>query len=185
MELEKRVEKLEKELRFIKDELMTIKRQLQHKEVTDTQINFVDDFMIKIVYTGIYPMIVESDTLKIGFPKNRKKLAEQISLGQKMFIYVTSPVKKIIGLMTVVKEIEETSGRWPYSITLKWEIGPKQGVGFLEAGLQIRPRVGDTLYAITHEKAKTLVDMLNKQPNLPSETLKFLSKEYKNNESDN
>lgn len=178
MSLETRVEKLEKEVRLLKDELALLKKGLQGKKQTDTQINVVDDYMIKLVYTGIYAKIKDGNSTVIGFPKNRRKLAEQISVGQKMFIYVTSPVKKIIGLMRVVKGIEESTGRWPYIITLNWEIGPKQGIGFADIGLQIRPRVGDTLYAITNEKAKEIIDLLNEQQDLPKSTIDFLASEY-------
>lgn len=182
MSLDERVAKLEKEVRMLKDELAAIKRDMQGKEETDTQINVVDDYMIKLVYTGIYKKIKNGGSTVIGFPKNRRKIAEQISVGQKMFIYVTSPVKKIIGLMKVVKEVEESTdpeSRWPYIITLEWEIGPKQGITFADAGLDIRPRVGDTLYAITYDKAKEIIDLLNDQPDLPMSTIEFLANEYK------
>lgn len=183
MSLEARVEKLEKEIRILKDELAGLKREMQGKEETDTKINVVDDYMIKLVYTGVYAKIKEDGhSLLIGFPKNRRKLAEQISVGQKMFIYVTSPVKKIIGLMKVVKEVEECKdpeSRWPYIITLEWEVGPKQGIAFTDVGLDIRPRVGDTLYAITGEKAKEITDKLQEQPDLSKSTIDYLANEYK------
>lgn len=51
-------------------------------------------------------------------------------------------------------------------ITLTCEIGPKQGIGFADIGLQIRPLVGDTLYAINNEKAKEIIDLLNEQQDL-------------------
>lgn len=179
MELEQRVQKLEKEVRLLKDELAALKNQLRETEATDSQRNVVDDYMVKIVYTGIYQKVLDSETQKIGFPKNRRTIAAQISVGQKMFVYVTSPVKKIIGLMTVVNEVEETPGRWPYSITLKWDIGPKPGVSFSDVGLDIRPRIGDTLYSITSEKAKVIFDLLNAQEDLSRETIRYLANEYR------
>jgi len=183
MSLEARVEKLEKEMRTLKDEVTLLKRELQGKAESDIQTNVVDDYMIKVVYTGIYPKIGNGNSLAIGFPKNRRKLAEQISVGQRMFVYVTSPVKKIIGLMKVVEEVKEIKAaageeRWPYVITVDWEIGPKQGVGFADVGLQIRHRVGDTLYAITDDKAKELIRQLNEQPNLSQSTIDYLASEY-------
>lgn len=178
MSLEVRVDKLEKEVRLLKDELVLLKREIQGKEETDTQTNVVDDYMIKLVYTGIYSKIRNGGSTIIGFPKNRRKLAEQISVGQNMFIYVTSPVKKIIGLMKVIKGVEEAAGRWPYIITVTWEIGPKQGISFSDVGLQIRPRVGDTLYAITDDKAKELISLLKGQPDLPQSTIDYLADEY-------
>ena len=69
MELEQRVQKLEKEVRLLKDELAALKNQLRETEATDSQRNVVDDYMIKIVYTGIYQKVLDSETQKIGFPK--------------------------------------------------------------------------------------------------------------------
>ncbi len=179
MTLEQRVEKLENEMRILKDEIIVIKKKAQGKEDNDYQINVVDDFMIKIVYTGIYPKIHGDTPIEIGFPKNRKKLAQDISVGQKMFVYVTSPVKKIIGLMAVIEGMHESSDpRWPYNITLKWEIGPKQGVSFSDAGLPIRPRIGDTLYSIDIARARNLIDLLNQQSDLTEDNINYLSREY-------
>jgi hypothetical protein len=181
MTLERRIEKLEAEIRALKDEFSVLKREVKGKEDSEYQINVVDDYMIKIVYTGIYSKIKANAPIEIGFPKNRRKLAKDISVGQKMFIYVTSPVKKIIGLMTVISEMQESGkpeDRWPYNIKLEWEIGPKQGVSFSDIGLPIRPRVGDTLYSIDIDKAKDIISLLNKQDDLTDSNLDFLSKEY-------
>ncbi len=181
MTLEQRVEKLEAEMKALRDDFSLLKKEVKGKEDNEYQINVVDDYMIKLVYTGIYNKIKESTDLEIGFPKNRKKLAQEISVGQKMFIYVTSPVKKVIGLMTVIegmKESGDSNSRWPYNIRLEWEIGPKQGVSFSDIGLPIRPRVGDTLYSIDLERAKEIINLLNQQEDLSDNNIDFLSKEY-------
>jgi chaperonin cofactor prefoldin len=181
MTLEQRIEKLEAEMRALRDDFSSLKKEVKGKEDSEYQINVVDDYMIKLVYTGIYSKIKENTNLEIGFPKNRRKLAQEISVGQKMFIYVTSPVKKIIGLMTVkngMQESEDPHSRWPYNIKLEWEIGPKQGVSFSDIGLPIRPRVGDTLYSIDLDKAKEIINLLNQQDDLTDNNIDFLSKEY-------
>lgn len=180
MDLESRVLKLEKEVRILKDELILLKKGIQEKEEIETQINVVDDYMIKLVYTGIYSSYLKGKSAVIGFPKNRRKLAEQISVGQKMFVYVTSPEKKVIGLMTVVEELQvgQANERWPYKIKTKWELGPKPGIGFSDVGLQIRPRIGDTLYAITAEKAKEIIEQLSNQQDLDNATINYLAKKY-------
>lgn len=178
MSLELRVEKLEAEILELKKEIARINKGSDDKEY---QINVVDDYMIKLVYTGVYSKIKRNTSLEIGFPKNRKKLAENISVGQKMFVYVTSPVKKIIGLMTVSRAMQtskDPNGRWPYNIELTWEIGPKQGVSFNDIGLPIRPRVGDTLYSIDIDKANEIIKQLKKQDDLSESNIDFLSNEY-------
>jgi hypothetical protein len=178
MSLELRVEKLEAEILELKKEIARINKGSDDKEY---QINVVDDYMIKLVYTGVYSKIKGNTSLEIGFPKNRKKLAENISVGQKMFVYVTSPVKKIIGLMTVSRAMQtskDPNGRWPYNIELTWEIGPKQGVSFNDIGLPIRPRVGDTLYSIDIDKANEIIKQLKKQDDLSESNIDFLSNEY-------
>ncbi len=181
MTLEQRIEKLESEMRALKEGFSALKKEIKGKEDSEYQINVVDDYMIKLVYTGIYSKIKGNTTTEIGFPKNRRKLAQDISVGQKMFIYVTSPVKKIIGLMTVrtgMQESGDPNSRWPYNIKLDWEIGPKQGVSFSDIGLPIRPRVGDTLYSIDRDKAKEIISLLKQQDDLTDDNIDFLSREY-------
>ena len=181
MTLEQRIEKLETEMIALKEDFSALKKEVKGKEDSEYQINVVDDYMIKLVYTGIYDKTKGNTALEIGFPKNRRKLAQDITVGQKMFIYVTSPVKKIIGLMTVKNGMQESgdpNSRWPYNIKLEWEIGPKQGVSFSEIGLPIRPRVGDTLYSIDLDKAKDIINLLNQQDDLSDSNIDFLAKEY-------
>lgn len=181
MTLEQRIEKLEAEMKELRGDLSTLKKEVKVKEDSEYQINVVDDYMIKVVYTGIYSKIKGNEPLEIGFPRNRKKLALDISVGQKMFIYVTSPVKKIIGLTSVISEMQESNdpnSRWPYNIRLEWAIGPKQGVSFSDIGLPIRPRVGDTLYSIDLDKAKEIINQLTQQDDLSDSNIDFLSREY-------
>lgn len=133
--------------------------------------------MIKLVYPGIY---VQKEKPTAGFPRNRRKVANQLIPGQKMFIYATSPVKKIIGLTKIVEPMKVLDGRWPYSVALEWEIGPKlEGVTLQEAGLDIRPRPGDTLYGITEEVAQTIIKLLQRQKDLTKEQWDLLALQYR------
>lgn len=139
--------------------------------------NTVDNYMIKLLYPGIYCNI---DNPTAGFPKNRKSLVEKIYPDQNMFIYVASPIKKIIGLAKVKSQCKDNPGnRWPYYVDLEWTIKPRAGVTFKECGLDIRPRPGDTLYSITEDKAKEIMDNLKKQTELDQSTLDYLANEYK------
>lgn len=138
--------------------------------------NGVSDYMIKVVYPGIY---MEKDKPTAAFPKNRRKIAEKIVIGQYMFIYATSPEKKILGLTKVISSIKEVEGRWPYLVELEWVVGPKPGLRFKDVGLDIRPLPGDTLFSITEEKAQEIIQSLEEQPDLDQGMIDYLAKKYK------
>lgn len=178
MELQERVIELEKTVDKLSREIKEIKKFINKENNQDRewQRNVVDKYMIKVVYPGIYTYKREPVA---GFPKNRKKLVEDIHPGQYMFIYVTSPVKKVIGLVEVTSEMKEIGdGKWPYLVDLKWVIGPKQGVTFKDLDLNIRPRIGDTLYSLSEDKALEVKAILEKQQTIDDKTLEYLAKEY-------
>lgn len=178
--MEKRVADLEKEVVLLKKELLDIKQLLNiqlEAEERPWETNTVSDWMIKLVYPGIY---VQKDKPAAGFPQNRRKTAVQIKPGQMMFIYATSPVKKIIGLTKVVSTMKVLEGRWPYSVDLEWVIGPKQeGVSLEECGLNIRPRPGDTVYGINEDVAQEIVGLLDEQDDLTPDQWDLLARQYK------
>jgi hypothetical protein len=180
--MENRVVVLERKVAALEEEMIAIKRALKLTEEPPEDREWVSnsagDWSIKVVYPGIYTQTHESYPTA-GFPKNRKKTAEQVSPGQRMFIYATHPIKRVIGMTKVTSSMKQVGGQWPYSVDLEWIIGPKQGVSFAEAGLDIRPRVGDTLYAISEEAAHRLIELLEAQPDLSDETIAYLSNEYK------
>lgn len=170
-ELERKVEKLTKEIKEINKFI-----NRESNEDKEWQRNVVDKYMIKVVYPGIYTY---KRNPVAGFPKNRKKIVEEIHPGQYMFIYVTSPVKKIIGLVEVTSDMKEIEdAKWPYLVDLKWVVGPKQGVSFKELDLDIRPRIGDTLYSLNEQKALEVKKILENQETIDDKTLDFLAKEY-------
>ncbi len=176
--LEKRViilEKLVTELQSEGKELRALATKDAELENREWHWNTVSDYMIKVFYPGLYCEIKEP---KSGFPKNRRKTAEQITPGQYIFVYLTSPVKKVIGLTKVISPLKEVGGQWPYSFDLEWVIGPKKGFTFKELGLDIRPRIGDTLYGFTNDKAEEIIEKLNEQADLDYPTLNYLASEY-------
>lgn len=178
MTLEKRVYELEKmvaELQTEVKDLRAVVSKGDDSDERDWKRNIVSDYMIKVFYPGLY---CEGKEPTAGFPKNRKKTVEQIIEGQYMFAYLTSPVKKVIGLTKVTSTMKEVGGQWPYSVDLEWVLGPKQGLTFKELGLDIRPRVGDTLYGLTDDKAQEIIKKLEEQPDLDIQTLNFLASEY-------
>lgn len=134
----------------------------------------VSNPFIKIIYPGF---LNDLDYKKIGFPKNRKKLAEQISLRIKQgeiiecFIYLTHPVKKVVGLVRLTSEMQEISSepRWPYQFSYEFIIRPKYGVGLMDVGIGKRCRPGDTVISIDNKTAQNLVEILNKQVDLTEE----------------
>ncbi|MFE0506605.1 hypothetical protein ACWF7H_25685 [Peribacillus butanolivorans] len=182
MDQEKRIELLEVEVNALKNkvkELTLLVVKEEEKENREWQRNITSDYMIKLVYPGIFGQI---ENPKAGFPKNRRTVAEQLSPGQHMFIYVTSPEKKIIGLTKVVSDLNITEGRWPYSVDLEWLVPPKLGISLKELELDIRPRPGDTIFGLTDNKAEEIITALNNQPDLDESTLAYLKRKYEDTE---
>lgn len=178
MTLENRVNDLEKMVAELQAEVKDLRAVVSTGDDSDKREwkrNIVSNYMVKVFYPGLY---CEGKEPTAGFPKNRKKTVEQIVTGQYMFAYLTSPVKKVIGLTKVTSTMKEVGGQWPYSVDLEWVIGPKQGLTFNELGLDIRPRVGDTLYGLTDDKAQEIIEKLEEQPDLDIQTLNFLASEY-------
>ncbi|WP_026694231.1 hypothetical protein [Peribacillus kribbensis] len=171
MSLEDRVFELEKETALLKEEVKNLKKLLKVKDLAEDSewiANRAGEWMIKVVYPGIYD---PEKSPSVGFPHNRRKVAEQIKAGQMVFIYVIRPVKRIIGLTRVVSPVKPSDGQWPYSIELEWVMPPKPGLTLEEAGLNIRPRIGESLYAIKQSAADRILRQLNEQPDLHMEEI--------------
>jgi hypothetical protein len=179
MSLEHRVLELEKETALLREEINRLKKLLKSPDIEPADSEWIANktgqWMIKVVYPGIYE---QRTTPSVGFPKNRRKIAEQIAAGQMMFIYVTKPVKRIIGLTRVVSTVKAVEGKWPYAVDLEWIIGPKLGVTLPEAGLTIRPRIGETLYAIKEETAERILKQLKEHPDLDEDEVLKLVNQY-------
>jgi len=178
--MEKRIETLELKVADLEQKLTDLMVKLKISDELTEELewksNSAGEWSIKVVYPGIYQ---EGRTPTAGFPKNRKKTAEQVSPGQAMFVYVTSPIKKIIGMTRVVSSMKQVGGQWPYSVDLDWVIGPKQGVSFNDVDLGIRPRIGDTLYQINEDVAQRIIKKLEEQDDLTDEMIRYLANEYR------
>ncbi|MFD0673490.1 hypothetical protein [Cohnella sp. GCM10027633] len=181
--MSKSLESLQAEVEQLKRQMIEVRSLLKMDSQSvrrPWESNLVVDWMIKLVYPGIYR---EKDTPSAGFPQNRRKVAAQIKGGQWMFVYVTSPIRKIIGLARVTGPMRVLGGadeRWPFNVPLQWEIGPKlDGVTLLEVGLDIRPRPGDTLYGITPDIAEEIKKRLNMQPDLTPSQWDYLIRQYR------
>ncbi len=181
MNLENKIRKLEKELQGLKKDL---KKQKKVKlDESDFQTNVISDYMIKLVYPRVYEKFLKGETIEIGFPKNRGKLLTETKAGQNVFLYVASPVKKIIGLGVITNGFIETgTERWPNGIEIKMKIGPKRGLTFNDVNLPIRPRPGDTIFSISKSKAYEIIAALNSQEDLSVDNVRFLADEYKDGE---
>jgi hypothetical protein len=171
-ELVRRIETLEKEMKVVMEHL-NITEQEEDKVI---ERNKVGEYNIKVVYPGIY---LQRNNPTAGFPWNRKKVAEQLKPGDLVFLYVTSPEKKIIALTRVKAPAKKIDSRWPYSVDLEYLIGPKSvGVTFEDVGIGIRPKVGDTIFSLRQDKAEEIIDLLKKQPDLDENTWQLLIDRY-------
>ena len=171
--LEQRIETLESELSLVLSHLSITPVE----EIVPFKKNTPSQYMLKTVYPDFYHHLNEP---KIGFSSNREKLARKIEKCSFMFVYLTSPEKRIIGLVKVVGDVEEVSeSRWPFQLPTEWVIGPKgEGVTFKEVNLDIRLRPGDTLLSLTQEIAVKIIDLLNEQLDLDKNTLVVMKKRY-------
>lgn len=176
LDLEKRVAELERKV----ETLIAGQGLPSVNDMADIKRHDAGEYSIKVIYPGIYHHLDEP--LRAGFPKNRRSLARRVAKGSHMFIYVTSPEKWIIGMAEVTGPAEADLGanpKWPYVVPLRWEIGPKAiGVKFSDVGIDIRPRIGDTLYALGTDKAEEIKALLRQKPDLTAQDVARLRMLY-------
>ncbi|WP_195238813.1 sigma factor-like helix-turn-helix DNA-binding protein [Romboutsia sp. 1001285H_161024_C4] len=137
---------------------------------------YVSNPFIKLIYPGFLNNLEYG---KIGFPKNRRKLAEQISRrvrdGENLecFIYLTTPIKKVVALVKITSEMEviRDQERWPYQFKYEFIIRPKDGVSLIDAGINKRCRPGDTVISMSNEISENLKELLNSQEDLTDEDI--------------
>ena len=145
---------------------------------------YVSNPFIKLIYPGFLNNL---EYRKIGFPKNRRKLAEQISCrvsnGENLecFIYLTTPIKKVIAAVKIISEMEVVNDqdRWPYQFEYEFIIRPKEGVSLMDAGINKRCRPGDTVISMSNEISENLKVMLNSQEDLTDNQIREKVKDYK------
>jgi hypothetical protein len=124
-----------------------------------------DPYSIKLVYPTFYRSLdVGIPYCTVSFPSGKERLAKQIQEGTLFFIYVTSPVRRVIGLAQAMGPAEyrgDVTPSRPWVVPMEWIIGPKaDGVSFAEIGLEVRGRPGDSVYAIPVDAAVRLMEAL-------------------------
>lgn len=114
---------------------------------------------------------------RMGFPKNRKNVAENIVPGTQCLVYLTAPIKRIVAATKItgtpadgLKEWpnhDQEFPRWPYTLTHELITGFKRGIpleeirqGELE---KFGPRPGDSYIPITEATYKRLFKFLEGQ----------------------
>mgnify|MGYP005748398815 CR=1 FL=1 len=120
-------------------------------------------YMVKIMYDELLKRL---DNPTIGFPNSNdgKLHAEKICVNEFIFIYVTSPIQRVIGMAKVVDSYFIANNRWPYQVPVDWVISPKNpGVMLKDVEINYRPQRGDSEFWISSNSAKKLIDMLQKQ----------------------
>ncbi|MEQ6377425.1 hypothetical protein RZN25_11410 [Bacillaceae bacterium S4-13-56] len=165
--------KLDQKLDLLTEEQNQIKQQMQQiqntiKQTKSAKIKNVSRNQVGLwnVKLGYPDVILKSiDNPGIGFPKNKQPLANKVKPGTKVFIYLTHPVKRIIGYGEVSSAMKTVHGdRWPYQFDVDWIVGPCfPGVSFKDVDLDIRPRPGDTNFKIHPKDARNVIDQLKKQ----------------------
>lgn len=143
-----------------------------------------EPYSIKLVYPGFYLGMEAGDaTCTVGFPAIKERLAKRVQIGHLLFIYVTSPERRIIGMAQASGPAEflpERDPKRPWSLTLAWVIGPKSpGVKFADIGLQVKARVGDSTYSITDEVAAAIIARLQDMEELGPAELEKAKERYR------
>lgn len=111
---------------------------------------------------------------RVAFPKNRYNIAKSMESGMLCLIYLTHPIKRIVTVTEITGTIEEGAKewpcqeheypRWPYVVPHKQVMGFKEGLTLKEAGLDFRPRPGDTYLKLDKESFDRIVNTLKEQP---------------------
>lgn len=111
---------------------------------------------------------------RVAFPKNRYNIAKSMRPGMLCLIYLTHPIKKIVTVTEITGTIEDGASewanqeneypRWPYVVPHKRTMGYKEGLTLKEAGIDFRPRPGDTYLNLDKETFDRIVNTLQEQP---------------------
>lgn len=111
---------------------------------------------------------------RVAFPKNRYNIAKSMRPGMLCLIYLTHPIKRIVTATKITGTIEagakqwpnqeQEFPRWPYVVPHEQIMGFKEGLTFKEAGLDLRPRPGDTYFKLDKETFEKIAAALQVQP---------------------
>jgi hypothetical protein len=143
-----------------------------------------DPYSIKLVYPAFYQSLdVGIPYCTIGFPTSKERLARKVQKGTNFFIYITTPVRRVIGLARAMGPAEyrgDVDPMRPFVVTLEWMVGPKaDGVSFADVGLEIRARTGDSVYAIPPEIGVEFVERLQGLCDLDQAEVESLRERYR------
>ncbi len=141
-------------------------------------------YTIKLVYPGFYLSVNHGQVkFQIAFPLKKENLAKTVAPGHLFFVYVTSPVRRIIGLGRAMRHASfepERDYRNPWSLDMTWLIQPKMpGVGFADIGLDVAPRVGDSTYSINEEVAAAIIRRLERMDDMTPADLALIKDRYR------
>lgn len=111
---------------------------------------------------------------RVAFPKNRYNIAKSMRSGMFCLIYLTHPIKRIVTVTKVTGTIEvgakqwpsqeQEFPRWPYVVPHEQVMGFKEGLTLKDAGLDFRPRPGDTYFKLDKETFNKIANTLKQQP---------------------
>jgi len=125
---------------------------------------------LKILYSD-WP---RKATERVAFPKNRHNIAKSMQPGMLCLIYLTHPIKRIVTVTKITGTIEAGAKqwpnqesefpRWPYVVPHETIMGFKEGLSLKDAGLDFRPRPGDTYLKLDKQTFNKIVKTLQEQP---------------------
>ena len=142
------------------------------KQITDLseELQVGSPYGLKILYANWTREAPE----RIAFPKNRYNIAKSMTPGMLCLVYLTHPIKRIITVTEITGTIEtgakewpdqeQEYPRWPYVVPHKQTLGFKEGLTLKEAGIDFRPRPGDTYLKLDKETFDRIVNTLKEQP---------------------
>ncbi|MBL0386826.1 hypothetical protein JJB07_09185 [Tumebacillus sp. ITR2] len=122
--------------------------------------------MIKIVYPDF---LLSTENLVAGWPRTviGLQFAKKVRVGQELAIYITDPIKKVVGIVKVTGDyIHRPESQWPYQTPVEWVVGPKEGLSLHNLGFDISPNKGDTGYVIGEVRVQKIKDRLASQPDM-------------------
>ena len=134
------------------------------------ELQVVSSYGLKILYSD-WPRKAPE---RVAFPKNRYNIAKSMQPGMMCLIYLTHPIKRIVTVTKITGTIEagakkwpnqeQEYPRWPYVVPHKKTVGFKEGLTLKEAGIDFRPRPGDTYLNLDKETFDRIVNTLQEQP---------------------
>ena len=142
------------------------------KQITELseELQVGSSYGLKILYANWTREAPE----RIAFPKNRYNIAKSMAPGMLCLVYLTHPIKRIVTVTEITGTIETGAKRWPdqereyprwpYVVPHKQILGLKEGVTLKEAGIDFRPRPGDTYLKLDKETFDRIVNTLKEQP---------------------